>query len=99
MPVGSAHSRANGRRHAISDVVVWNGDLIAVSKASGETLEPRTARETPHERLTRSSALENVTKRYGGIAALEKREFRALSAGRSTRLSARTARASRHCAS
>jgi hypothetical protein len=38
MPVGSAQSRANGRRHAISDAVVWNGDLIAVSKASGEIL-------------------------------------------------------------
>ena len=38
MPVASAHSRANGRRHAISDATVWNGDLIAVSKASGEIL-------------------------------------------------------------
>lgn len=36
MPVGSAQSRANGQRHAISDVAVWNGDLIAISKASGE---------------------------------------------------------------
>ncbi len=38
MPVGSAQSRANGQRHAICDVAVWNGDLIAVSKASGEIL-------------------------------------------------------------
>lgn len=38
MPVGSAHSRANGRRHAISDAVSWNGDILAVSKASGEIL-------------------------------------------------------------
>jgi hypothetical protein len=38
MPVGSAHSRANGRRHAITDAIVWNGDLIAVSGASGELL-------------------------------------------------------------
>jgi hypothetical protein len=38
MPVGSAHSLANGRRHAITDVAVWNGDLIAVSKASSEIL-------------------------------------------------------------
>ncbi|RBP08163.1 hypothetical protein DFR50_1268 [Roseiarcus fermentans] len=38
MPVGSAHSRADGRRHAVSDAVVWNGDLVAVSKASGELL-------------------------------------------------------------
>ena len=38
MPVGSAHSRANGRRHAISDALVWNGELIAASKASGEIL-------------------------------------------------------------
>ncbi len=38
LPVGSAHSRADGRRHAISDALVWNGDLIAVSKASGELL-------------------------------------------------------------
>jgi hypothetical protein len=38
MPVGSAHSRANGRRHAISDALVWNGDLVAVSKASAELL-------------------------------------------------------------
>jgi hypothetical protein len=38
MPTASAHSRANGRRHAISDATVWNGDLIAVSKASGEIL-------------------------------------------------------------
>lgn len=38
MPVSSAQSRANGRRHAISDVAAWNGDRIAVSKASGELL-------------------------------------------------------------
>lgn len=38
MPVGSAQSRANGRRHAICDAAVWNGDLIAVSRASGEVL-------------------------------------------------------------
>jgi len=38
-PVGSAHSRANGRRHAISDVVAWNGSLIAVSRASQEVLK------------------------------------------------------------
>lgn len=38
MPVGSAQSKANGQRHAICDVVSWNGDLIAVSKASGEIL-------------------------------------------------------------
>src|SRR5271165_375108 len=38
-PVGSAHSRANGTRHAISDVAEWNGQLVAVSKASGEILE------------------------------------------------------------
>lgn len=38
MPVGSAQSRANGQRHAICDVAAWNGDLIAVSRASGEIL-------------------------------------------------------------
>jgi hypothetical protein len=38
MPVGSAHSRANGRRHAISDALIWKGDLVAVSKASAELL-------------------------------------------------------------
>jgi len=38
IPTGSAHSRANGSRHAISDAVSWNGDVIAVSKASGELL-------------------------------------------------------------
>ena len=38
MPVGSAQSRANGRRHAICDVALWQGDLIALSKASGEIL-------------------------------------------------------------
>jgi hypothetical protein len=38
-PVGSAHSRANGTRHAISDVTAWNGSLIAVSRASEEILK------------------------------------------------------------
>lgn len=38
VPTGSAHSRANGTRHAISDAVAWNGDVIAVSRASGELL-------------------------------------------------------------
>ncbi|MBX5088274.1 hypothetical protein [Rhizobium lentis] len=38
MPQGSAQSRANGRQHAISDAIVWNGDIIAVSQASGEIL-------------------------------------------------------------
>ena len=39
MPVASAHSRANGFRHAISDVALWNGSLIAVSRASEEILK------------------------------------------------------------
>jgi hypothetical protein len=39
MPLASAHSRANGRRHAISDVAEWQGRLIAVSRASGEILD------------------------------------------------------------
>ena len=38
VPTASAHSRANGRRHAISDAVGWNEDIIAVSRASGELL-------------------------------------------------------------
>lgn len=38
MPTGSLQSRANGRRHAISDAVIWNGDVIAVSLASAEIL-------------------------------------------------------------
>lgn len=38
MPVAAAHARANGTRHAISDVAVWNGELVAVSRASGELL-------------------------------------------------------------
>lgn len=38
MPVGSAQSRANGRRHAISDVAEWNGRMVAVSRASEEIL-------------------------------------------------------------
>jgi hypothetical protein len=38
-PVGSAHSRANGFRHAISDITPWNGSLIAVSRASEEILK------------------------------------------------------------
>jgi hypothetical protein len=38
-PVGSAHSRANGFRHAISDVTGWNDDVIAVSRASEEILK------------------------------------------------------------
>lgn len=39
MPVGSSHSRANGVRHAITDVVLWNGALLAVSHASHEILK------------------------------------------------------------
>ena len=39
MPVSSAHSRANGTRHAISDVVSWNGALVVVSRGSGAILK------------------------------------------------------------
>lgn len=38
MPVASAHSRANGQRHEIADALVWQGELVAVSRASGELL-------------------------------------------------------------
>ncbi|WP_374385100.1 hypothetical protein [Dongia sp.] len=38
MPVGAAHSRANGRRHAITDALAWNGNTIAISLGSGELL-------------------------------------------------------------
>jgi hypothetical protein len=47
MPTGSAQSRANGRRHAISDAVVWNDDVVAVSKASGEILNLGPKDRTP----------------------------------------------------
>jgi hypothetical protein len=39
LPIASAHSRANGQRHNITDAVVWNGELFAVSGASGEILK------------------------------------------------------------
>lgn len=38
LPVASAHARANGRRHAIIDIALWNGTLVALSRASGELL-------------------------------------------------------------
>ncbi len=38
MPTGSAQSRANGTRHAISDVASWHGETIVVSRASGELI-------------------------------------------------------------
>lgn len=44
-PVGAAHSRADGRRHAVSDALVWRGDLVAVSKASQELLNLGSARD------------------------------------------------------
>ncbi|MBP0439481.1 hypothetical protein [Tianweitania sediminis] len=39
VPVGSLQSRANGRRHAISDVAIWDEAIVAVSKGSGELLK------------------------------------------------------------
>jgi hypothetical protein len=39
MPVSAAHSRANGTRHAIGGIAVWNGGLVAVSQASGEIID------------------------------------------------------------
>lgn len=44
-PVGSAHSRADGRRHFISDAIEWNGHLVAVSRSSGELLRLDTRHE------------------------------------------------------
>ena len=44
MPVASAHSRANGTRHDITDALVWNGELFAVSRASAELLKVGTGR-------------------------------------------------------
>ena len=46
-PIGSAHSRANGIRHAISDVAAWNGSLIAVSRASQQLLKFDPAGQAP----------------------------------------------------
>ena len=39
MPMASAQSRANGRRHGITSALEWRGDLIAVSKGSNELLK------------------------------------------------------------
>ena len=39
MPLASAQSRANGRRHGITAALEWRGDLIAVSKGSDELLK------------------------------------------------------------
>lgn len=47
VPVGSAHSRANGTRHAITDTTLWNGVLVAVSQASGEVLNLPQTTEAP----------------------------------------------------
>ena len=38
-PVGSVQSRAHGRRHGISDAMIWNEEMIALSKASEELLK------------------------------------------------------------
>lgn len=37
-PVGSAQSRANGRRHAIAAAVPWGGGTVALSLGTGELL-------------------------------------------------------------
>jgi len=37
-PVGSLHSRANGTRHGVTAAIEWGGDIVAVSKGSGELL-------------------------------------------------------------
>lgn len=47
MPVASAHSRADGSRHAICDVCSWNGDLMAISRASNEILNLGPGSPTP----------------------------------------------------
>jgi hypothetical protein len=39
MPMASAQSRANGRRHGITAALEWRDDLIAVSKGSNELLK------------------------------------------------------------
>ncbi len=39
VPMASAHSRANGRRHGITTALEWRGDLIAVSKGNNELLK------------------------------------------------------------
>jgi hypothetical protein len=39
MPMTSAQSRANGRRHGITAALQWRGDLIAVSKGNNELLK------------------------------------------------------------
>ncbi|MAY62376.1 MAG: hypothetical protein CML29_09195 [Rhizobiales bacterium] len=38
IPTGSAHSAANGGRHAISDAIRWDDTVVAISLASGELL-------------------------------------------------------------
>jgi hypothetical protein len=38
MPIGSAHRAPMAAAHAISDAVLWQGEIIAISKASGEIL-------------------------------------------------------------
>ena len=74
MPVGSAHSRADGRRHAISDALIWNGDLDRRQQGERGTPEPglraRSGMSNPP-----IVTLENVTKLYGGVAALEGANF------------------------
>lgn len=39
MPIASAQSRANGKRHGLTAALEWRGDLIAVSKGSNELLK------------------------------------------------------------
>jgi hypothetical protein len=38
MPVASFHSRANGTRHGVTAAVEWRGNIVAVSRGSGELL-------------------------------------------------------------
>lgn len=44
-PIGSAHSRADGQRHFVTDAVEWNGEVIAASGASNELLNLGTRQE------------------------------------------------------
>jgi hypothetical protein len=39
MPLTSAQSRANGKRHGITTALEWRGDLIALSKGNNELLK------------------------------------------------------------
>ena len=74
-PIGSFHSRANGKRHGITSCVEIDGRLLATSKGGHVIIELDRLSQERVRGMSTLLEMRDITKEYRGVPALKNVDF------------------------